>query len=173
MARNKVTGLSCFNHRVSTAGHQGGVMYCAKCGQSLGGPESAFCAACGASVVPAPSRQPRAAQPTVPPRAQYVPSAPDPYAMQYRASEKSSGIALILTILWPGAGSIYLGLTKKGTPYAVANAIGAGLGLLTLIRLPISFIVWIVTLLMTVGSVSADTEIVNQAIREGRRITEV
>ena len=87
--------------------------------------------------------------------------------------EKSSGLALLLTILWPGAGSLYLGLTKKGTPYVVANAIGLALGVLTLIFLPVSFIIWLVTLFMTVGSVSSDTETVNRAIREGRRITEV
>lgn len=87
--------------------------------------------------------------------------------------EKSSGLALLLTILWPGAGSLYLGLTKKGTPYVVANAIGLVLGLFTLIFLPVTFIIWLVTLFMTVGSVSNDTEAVNRALREGRRITEV
>jgi hypothetical protein len=148
-------------------------MYCAKCGNLVQGPDAAFCTACGASVVSVSSTLPHAAHPALPPQAQYLPAAPDTYPMQFRASEKSSGIALLLTILWPGAGSIYLGLTRKGTPYAVANAIGVGIGLLTLILLPVTFIVWIVTMLMTVGSVSADTETVNQAIREGRRITEV
>lgn len=90
----------------------------------------------------------------------------------YPASQKSSGLALLLTIVWPGAGSMYLGLTKKGTPYVVANAIGLVLSLLTLLFIPIGIIIWLVTLFMTVGSVSTDTEMVNQAIREGRRITE-
>ena len=42
--------------------------------------------------------------------------------------EKSSGIALLLTVLWPGAGHLYLGLTQKAMPYFVANAIGVVFG---------------------------------------------
>jgi hypothetical protein len=91
----------------------------------------------------------------------------------YPRAEKSSGLALLFTILWPGAGSLYLGLTRKGTPFVVANAIGFVLGVLTLLFLPVTLIIWVVTLAMTVGSINQDTETVNRAIREGRRITEV
>jgi len=88
----------------------------------------------------------------------------------FPVQEKSSGVALILTILWPGGGHLYLGLTKKGMPHVVANAIGLALGLLTLFLLPITVLIWVVTLLMTVGSVSEDTYLVNDALRRGQRI---
>lgn len=96
--------------------------------------------------------------------------APPPYApYTLPFPEKSSAIALILTILWPGGGHLYLGLTQKAVPYVVANAIGFVLAM-TMILLPVSFVIWVVTLAMTVGSVSQDTEYVNRAIREGRRV---
>ena len=44
---------------------------------------------------------------------------------------------------------------------------------LALLFLPVTLIIWVVTLAMTVGSINQDTETVNRAIREGRRITEV
>jgi hypothetical protein len=84
---------------------------------------------------------------------------------------KSSAVAVLLTVLWPGGGHLYLGLTKRGTPYVVANAIGCVLGL-TVVLIPVTILVWIVTLCMTVGSVSADTELVNRAAEEGRRVVE-
>jgi hypothetical protein len=93
---------------------------------------------------------------------------PQPY-VTLPPDEKSSAVALLLTILWPGGGHLYLGLTKKATPYVVANAIGFALGL-TIILFPVTFIIWLVTLCMTVGSVSQDTDRVNEARREGRRI---
>jgi hypothetical protein len=89
---------------------------------------------------------------------------------QLGPQEKSSGIAVLLTVLWPGAGHLYLGLSKKAIPYVVANAIGLGLGVMLFILLPISFVIWLVTLVMTVGSVTDDTNLVNDAIRRGQRI---
>ena len=106
-----------------------------------------------------------------PPQPVYV-AAPTPVVIR-STPQKSSGVALLLQILFPGAGFLYLGLTKKGTPYVVANAIGTVLGLLTIILLPITFVIWLVTLLMTVGSVSSDTERVNVALSAGRPITEL
>ncbi len=87
------------------------------------------------------------------------------------SAEKSSGLAILFTILWPGAGHLYLGFSKKGTPFVVANAIGVVISL-TVILLPIGLLIWVVTLCMTVGSVNADAEIANQAAREGRRLVE-
>lgn len=87
-------------------------------------------------------------------------------------SEKSAGIAVLLTVIFPGAGHLYLGLAKSGTPYVVANAIGFVLAF-TLILIPISFVIWLVTLLMTVGKISDQTDMVNDAIRSGKRITEL
>ncbi len=88
-------------------------------------------------------------------------------ARTYATSEKSSGLAVLFTVLWPGAGHLYLGLTSKGTPHVVANAIGL---VLALALLPITFLIWLVTLLMLIGSVNSDTERVNEGIRRGERI---
>ena len=110
--------------------------------------------------------------PASPPPAAMVPM-PQQAVVAYVPAQKSSGLALLFTILWPGAGHLYLGLSKKGTPFVVANAIGAVLGFFTVLFLPVTLIIWVVTLAMTVGSVNSDTEMVNQALREGRRITEV
>ena len=91
-----------------------------------------------------------------------------------RPQEKASEIALVLTIVWPGAGHLYLGLTQKAVPYVVANAIGFVLALLSaplfFVLVPVAFVIWVVTLCMTVGSVSDDTHMVNDAIRSGQRI---
>ncbi len=86
-------------------------------------------------------------------------------------TEKNSGLAVLFTVLWPGAGHLYLDLTKNGTPHVVANAVGLVLGM-TLILLPIAFVIWLVTMLLLVGGVSSDTERVNEAIRRGERIHE-
>jgi hypothetical protein len=40
----------------------------------------------------------------------------------------------------------------------------------TLILFPTTFLMWLVTLCMTVGSVTADTELVDAALRRGQRI---
>lgn len=90
-------------------------------------------------------------------------------AVSLGPQEKSSGLAVLLTILWPGAGHLYLGLNKKAVPFVVANAIGFVLGL-TVYLLPISILIWLVTLFMTVGSVTDETKLVNDAIRRGERI---
>jgi hypothetical protein len=84
--------------------------------------------------------------------------------------EKSSGVALLLTIFWPGGGHLYLGLTQKSIPYVVANAIGFFMAW-TLILVPVTVLIWLVTLCMTVGSLTSDTEFVNAAVRQGRRIS--
>lgn len=94
------------------------------------------------------------------------PAGPPVYLPQ---TEKSSGLAVLFTILWPGAGHLYLGLSKKGTPHTVANAIGLLLAF-TLILFPVACLIWLITLCMTVGSVSSDTLTVNQALREGRHV---
>ena len=96
--------------------------------------------------------------------------APAPPPIVPLPQEKSSGIALVLTVLWPGGGHLYLGLTQKAIPYVVANAIGLTLGLLLFILLPITVLIWLVTLCMTVGSVIQDTNLVNDALRRGHRI---
>jgi len=87
-------------------------------------------------------------------------------------AEKSNAVALLLTILWPGGGHLYLGLTQKSIPYVVANAVGFCLALISFFLLfPVYVLIWLVTLCMTVGSISSDTEYVNAALRRGQRIT--
>lgn len=86
-----------------------------------------------------------------------------------RPQEKSSGIAVLLTVLWPGAGHLYLGLTKKAVPFVVANAIGLVLAL-TVFLFPVALVIWLVTLVMTVGKITDETNMVNDAIRRGIRI---
>jgi len=62
---------------------------------------------------------------------------------------------------------MYLGLTRKGTPYVIINAVFLALWLLLFVFLPIAFIVWLVTLLMTVTHISDETAMVNQALIDG------
>lgn len=93
-----------------------------------------------------------------------------PPPMAFPPQEKSSAVAVVLTILWPGAGQLYLGLTQKAIPYVVANAIGLGFGLFLFIFLPITFLIWLITLVMTVGNITEETNIVNDRIRRGQRI---
>lgn len=106
--------------------------------------------------------------------AAWGPRAPQPNAaaavppiMQFPVQEKSGGIAVLLTVLWPGVGHLYLGLTQKAIPYVVANAIGLVLGL---IFFPICVVIWLVTLCMTIAGITQDTNLVNDALRRGQRI---
>lgn len=97
--------------------------------------------------------------------------APQPWTTGLPPQEKSSGIALLLTVFWPGGGHLYLGLTSKAIPYVVANAIGLAVGILFFPFLVlVTFVIWLVTLCMTVGSVTSDTYFVNDALRRGHRI---
>ena len=96
--------------------------------------------------------------------------APYQPVMAYGPQEKSSGIALLLGILWPGAGHVYLGLTKKGLPYLIANIVGIVLTLLFIPLILVHLVIWLITLLMTVGSIESDVSMVNDAIRRGYRI---
>ena len=71
---------------------------------------------------------------------------------------KSVGIAVLLTILFPGAGHLYLGNSKKAIPFVIANAIGLGLAFVTFFMLfPITFVIWLVTLIMTAPGLSKET----------------
>ena len=63
------------------------------------------------------------------------PSASVPPFATFPPQEKSSGIAVLLTDLWPGAGRLYLGLTQKALPNFVANAIAVAIGLMLLAAL--------------------------------------
>jgi hypothetical protein len=94
-----------------------------------------------------------------------------PTSVSIPPQDKSSALALLLTVLWPGGGHLYLGLTQKSIPYVVANAIGTCVAFFSFFLLfPITFLIWLVTLLMTVGSISRDTEAVNYARHHGHRV---
>lgn len=139
--------------------------YCGQCGGAVTA-GNRFCGSCGAQV---PST---AAAPTMPLTSQQHPAPPHPAALSTQAyypqvAQKSSGVAVLLTILLPGAGHMYLGLTRKGTPYVIINAVFLALWLLLFVFLPIAFIVWLVTLLMTVTHISDETAMVNQALIDG------
>ena len=73
---------------------------------------------------------------------------------------------MLLTVLWPGAGHLYLGLTQKAMPYFVANALGV-VFVLSIYLSPIGILIWLVTLCMTIGSVTRETNQVNDALRRG------
>jgi TM2 domain-containing membrane protein YozV len=46
-------------------------------------------------------------------------------------AQKSAGLAALFTFLWPGSGHMYLGLTSKGMPHFVVNAVFLALVLIT------------------------------------------
>jgi TM2 domain-containing membrane protein YozV len=119
--------------------------YCRVCGRSLDA-RAAICVSCGT--------------------AQALPVAPIVVPFVAAPQLKSPGLAVLFTILWPGAGQLYIGNSSKGTPYVVANAIGFVLAI-TIILIPVSFIIWVVTLCMTVGGIGRETEQYNVA-RFGR-----
>jgi hypothetical protein len=75
--------------------------------------------------------------------------------------QKSAGLAALLTVLWPGAGHLYLGLNTKGMPYFVINAVALALWLILWVFIPLGVVVWVVTLCMTIGSIADDTRMVN------------
>lgn len=83
---------------------------------------------------------------------------------RYVRALKSAGVATALTIFWPGTGHLYLGLKDKGMPFFIWNTVWFILAVLSCgFALPIGIVVWLVTLFMTIGSISTDTEAVNNA----------
>jgi len=81
---------------------------------------------------------------------------------RYVRTLKSAGVATALTIFWPGAGHLYLGLTSKGMPFFVWNAVWFMLAIISFgFAIPLGIIVWLITLFMTIGSISDDTQAVN------------
>lgn len=61
---------------------------------------------------------------------------------------------------------LYIGASHEDTPFVVANDIGLLLAC-TLILAPSSLVIWVVTLCMTVGGITNETEQLNMA-RFGR-----
>ena len=88
------------------------------------------------------------------------PALPNPTATTPSGAEnKSAGLAVLFTILWPGAGHLYLGL-DKGKRATIANAVG--LVLLFVGAFPLTVLIWLVTVIQTVSTIVQDTRGVNQ-----------
>jgi hypothetical protein len=106
-----------------------------------------------------------------PPQAQqsnpYAP--PGPYTQ--RPALKSSGLAVVLTFLWPGVGHFYLGLTKRGLPYFLVNVGFLALAFLTFgLSFLFSVLSWLVTFIIAVISITGDTAKVNQVLSSGQEV---
>jgi hypothetical protein len=89
---------------------------------------------------------------------------------------KSSGVAAVWTFFIPGVGHLYLGDGKKAMPYLIINIVAFFCGwvalfvpLLLILVLPISFILWIVMLVLTLPNIGADTERANIRALDGYR----
>lgn len=74
---------------------------------------------------------------------------------------KSSGIAILLTILFPGLGHIYIGMSQKGMPYFVPNIVAFVVVLVLWIAFPIALLIWIFTFIPTIMCITSDTEDIN------------
>ena len=109
--------------------------FCSSCGKPIQ-PNAVVCLDCGAAA-----------------------SAVVPTWVAPRSPEKKSyGMALFLTILWPGAGHLYLGNNDKAMPYVIANAVGLVSYLFCFV---IGIAIWLVTLLMLAPGLSAEVREVN------------
>lgn len=86
------------------------IVTCPNCGKDT--PDGKFCEHCGASVQTTQTFQQPAAQPV--------------YTQQPAAAktEKNAGIAVILSILFPGSGQVYNGETGKGIGLLIGSLIG-------------------------------------------------
>ncbi|MFA7266255.1 MAG: DUF2510 domain-containing protein [Candidatus Nanopelagicales bacterium] len=162
---------------------------CANCG-NVNPAGTHFCANCGTQAITAPqSRPPLGGAPP----AQATPGwYSDPWApntqrywdgnswtshnalqpvVAYVApvQQKSVGIAILLTFLFPGLGHIYIGMNEKGMPFFIPNAVAFVLVLVVWIALPLIFVLWLVTFIICVLSISEDTDRVNAALAGGMR----
>jgi hypothetical protein len=81
---------------------------------------------------------------------------------RYVRAQKSAGAAIALTLFWPGAGHLYLGMREKGMGPFIWNAVWFILAVFTCgFAIPIGIVIWLITLFMLIGSVATDTEAVN------------
>jgi TM2 domain-containing membrane protein YozV len=139
-------------------------MFCPNCGTSLSD-TAEFCSNCGYNIKTGQASQ-------APPQTPYAPS--QPYGQPYfGASFKSEALAIILAILVPGAGHLYIGRLTRGLVVLVtyfgisaisiitvfsafpqfiygtmeAPAIGSGLIIALILLSLISMIIWIVQLI--------------------------
>ncbi len=167
---------------------------CANCGTQSESPAK-FCGECGGTLAQRlePTRAVQPAQPApnydVPRQAAGPGWYPDPYnayvqrywdgqawtaqspLRPYVAAtpQKSVGIAILLTFIFPGLGHVYIGMNEKGMPYLIANIVAFVISLLFFIFLPLALILWLVTLIINLMSISDDTNRVNAELSSGVR----
>jgi len=106
---------------------------CGSCGAFLQ-PPNPTCQVCGTSQWPQAQRPP------------YQPQlAPQPYTTPSRGvvTAKSSGIAVLLSLLWLGAGNIYAGQTVLGIVLMLVD-IPLGFLAFTMVGLIVAFPIWLI-----------------------------
>lgn len=107
----------------------------------------AYCRACANAIDPRAVVCPRCGVPTA-----AVPTAV-PVVTFNGVAQKSVGLAIFLDILFPGAGTAYVGFTKRAMPFLIANCVGVFFAF-TAILFFISVIIWLVTVLMVAPKVA-------------------
>ena len=120
--------------------------YCSKCG-AMNTTDSNFCSSCGATLAPPKEVIPPPPATTAPPPPPPPPttSAPPAYQTQMTDAQlmtvrKNEAISVILTLLLPGLGHLYVNKIKRGLVFIVISIIMWIIGA-TLILIPIT-LVW-------------------------------
>ncbi|MFE2756965.1 hypothetical protein ACFXGA_33710 [Actinosynnema sp. NPDC059335] len=118
---------------------------CGSCGAYLQ-PPSTTCAVCGSTQWP---QQPVAQAPAYPPPGVQ----PMPYGMPVRGvvTAKTPGIAVLLSLLWLGAGNLYAGQTALGVVLLLVNFPLVFLAM-SVLGLIIAFPVWAVLVIVSIAT---------------------
>ena len=110
-----------------------GLNFCRNCGVKLDG-DYKFCPDCGYELSPS------------------VSSTNNPVVRG--TNEKSMLLSVILSVIFPGLGQIYLGLKHKGLIFLIAYIVSAAL-ILIIIGFVLALIIWIWALIDTINSTNA------------------
>lgn len=108
------------------------VKYCSNCGYELGG-DFNFCPNCGCDLKPKDTSRAKSLNVN---------------------QNKNMLLAVILSVLLPGLGQIYLGLDHKGAIFLIAYVVSAIL-ILLIIGFLLCFVIWIWALIDTIQSTNA------------------
>ncbi len=119
-------------------------IYCTKCG-AMNTTDSHFCSSCGASLAPPKEVIPPPPPPTTAPPPPPPPTTSPPYETQMTDAQlmtirKNEGVSVILTIILPGLGHLYVNKLKRGLVFIVISIIMWIIGA-TVILIPIT-LVW-------------------------------
>lgn len=112
-------------------------MFCANCNSQVA-PGATNCPVCGAAIQ---QQQPYSQVPPQQPYGQVPPQQPygqQPYG-QPPVSQKSPGLALFLSCLFPGVGEMYCGQVAKGIVLLLAFYLTVGFGL--------GVVIWIISMI--------------------------